>query len=252
MTMTTLALGAALYFDYELASDPLPLITLWSRIATQAELCSWILTPKGATKPVDFDATQLVRRIESGVTTTVGIETRNRDVTIIASTARAASLDRRPPAPRWSYDLAVVLGAERVAALGRDAIVNALCDFAGAVAATAGVVVWSASLDFARALALLSSGPDLRRQHVSALVDAQLNRSHWGNVIRGPEWGTFLSASLVAKLEGRALPAARTVALTSGGAFVQVTAEPFDVEAPPRILADLREALAPVMGSSGG
>lgn len=32
MTMTTLALGAALYFDYELASDPLPLSTLWSPV----------------------------------------------------------------------------------------------------------------------------------------------------------------------------------------------------------------------------
>lgn len=248
--MTTLALGAALYFDHELAADPRPLTTLWSRIATQGELRSWTLTAKGATKPVGFDATQLAMRIESGETTTVGIETRSRDVTIIAGTGRAASLDRRPPAPLWSYDLVVALADERVVALGQDMIVKALCEFAGAVAATAGIVVWSASLDFARSLALLSSGPDLPRQHVSALVEAQVNRSHWGNVIRGPEWGTFLSAALVAKLGGRVLPVAKTIPLASGGAFVQLTLERFDVEAPPPALADLRDALAPVMAPS--
>jgi len=245
--MTKLALGAAVYFDHELAADPRPLVTLWSRIATQPELRSWALTAKRSTKPVDFDAAQLTSRIESGDTTAVGVETRNRDVTIIAQTALAASLDRRPPAPRWRYDLAVALAADRVAALGQDAVITALCEFASAVAAAAGIVVWSASLDFARALALLSSGPDLPRAHVTALVDAQLTRSHWGKVIRGPEWGTFLSAPHVASLAGRVLPVAKTIPLASGGAFVQLTAEPFDVEAPPPVLAELRTALAPVM-----
>jgi len=243
----TLALGAAVYFDHELAAEPRPLTTLWSRIATQPSLRSWLLTPKGATKPVDFDAAQLASRIESGKTTTVGVESHSRDVTIIAQTAPAASLDRRPPAPRWPYDLAVALSAEHVAALGQDAVIAALCEFAGAVAAAAGVVVWSASLDFARALALLSSGPDLPPPQVTALVDAQITRSHWGDIIRGPEWGTFISATHVAALADGRLPVAKTIPLSSGGAFIQVSAEPFDVEAPPPALAVLREALAPVM-----
>jgi hypothetical protein len=245
--MTKLALGAAVYFDHELAADPRPLVTLWSRIATQPELRFWTLTAKRSTKPAEFNVAQLTSRIESGETTAVGVETRNRDVTIIAQTTPAANLDRRPPAPRWTYDLAVALSDDRVAALGRDVVIAALCEFAGAVSASAGVVVWSPSLDFARALAFLSSGPDLSRAHVTALVDAQITRSRWGNVIRGPEWGTFLSAAHVAKLEGRTLPGANTTPLASGGAFVQLAVEPFDVEAPPPALAELRAALAPVL-----
>lgn len=245
--MSTLALGAAVYFDHELAADPRPLVTLWRRIATQPELRSWSLTAKSSTKPVDFNAARLASRIESGATTTVGVESRNRDITVIAQTAPAASLDRRPPAPRWKYDLAVGLSADRVSALGQDAVIAALCEFAGAVAASAGVVVWSPSLDFARALALLSSGPDLPRAHVSVLVDALVTRSRWGDVIRGPEWGTFLSSAHVATLAGSALPVANTIALSSGGAFLQATEAPFDIEAPSPALAALRAALAPVL-----
>jgi len=245
--MTKLALGAAVYFDHELAANARPLATLWRHIATQPNLRSWSLTAKSATKPVDFDAAQLASRIESGKTTTVGVESVNRDVTIIAQTGPAEGLDRRPPAPRWQYDLAVALSAEHVAALGQDAVIAALCEFAGAVSASAGVVVWSGSLDFARALALLSSGPDLPPPHVTALVDAQLTRSHWGDIIRGPEWGTFLSAAHVAALADVRLPVAKKIPLSSGGAFIQVSPEPFDVEAPPPALAVLRDALAPVM-----
>jgi hypothetical protein len=245
--MTKLALGAAVYFDHELAADPRPLVTLWSRIATQPGLRSWLLTAKSATKPVDFDAAQLASRIESGTTTTVGVESRDRGVTIIAQTAPAASLDHRPPAPRWQYDLAVALSAEHVATLGQDAAVAALCEFAGAVSASAGVVVWSTSLEFARALALLSSGPDLPPPHVTALVQAQITRSRWGDIIRGPEWGTIMSAAHVAALADVRLPVAKTIQLSSGGGFIEVSAELFDVDAPPPALAVLREALAPVL-----
>src|SRR5262245_38781131 len=112
--MTTLALGAAVYFDHELAAAPQPLVTLWSRIPTEPELRSWSLGAKQATKPVDFNVVQLSSRIESGQATAVGVESRNRDLTIIAQTTPAASLDRRPPAPRWRYDLAIGLAADRV------------------------------------------------------------------------------------------------------------------------------------------
>ncbi|MBX3160717.1 MAG: hypothetical protein KF773_32425 [Deltaproteobacteria bacterium] len=246
MQVVTLALGAALYFDHELAADPQPLVTLWTRIAKQPGLRSWTLPATSSSKPVDFNPARLAARIASGKTIVVGVETRNRDVTITVGTTPSAQLDRRPPAPRWKYDLAVGLGADRVAALGQDNIVEALCTFASATAASAGIVVWSASIDFARALASLSSGPDLQPAHVTALIDAQVSRGRWGDVIRGPAWGTFLSAAHVAALGGRALPVARTMPLSSGGAFLQATLEPFDVEAPPPVLAELREVLAPV------
>ena len=123
---------------------------------------------------------------------------------------------------------------------------TALCDFAAGVAATAGVVLWSPSLSYARALALLASGDDLTKEQASRVSDAYYWRSKWGDVIRGPEWGTFLSAAHVAKLAERELPAAVT-RLFSGGAFVQVTAEPFDVDVAAPALAALREALTTVM-----
>jgi hypothetical protein len=241
-----LALGAALYFDHELAGDVQPLARLWKRIATQPALRSWTQTATSSTKPVEFNAAQLATRIASGKTRTVGVETRSRDVTIIAQTAPAETLDRRPPAPRWKYDLAIGLAADRVDELGQETVIDALCEFAGATAALAGIVVWSESVDFARALAFLSSGPGLRPAWVTALVDAQLGRSRWGDVIRGPEWGTFLSAAHVATLAGATLPVARTIPLASGGVFLQATIEPFDVAAPPPVLASLREALARV------
>ena len=241
-----LALGAALYFDFELAADARPLVALWGRIATEPDLRSWTLTHGGMTKPVAFNPKRLASRIESGATTHVGVELRTRELLIVAGTALADRLDRQPTSPRWKYDLSVTLAANRVDAIGRDVVISALCDFAGSVAADAGVVLWSTSVDFARALSSLSSGPDLPPAQVVAYMDAQTNRAHWGAVIRGPEWGTFLSAAHVATLAGRELPVAARAPLRSGGAFLQATREPFDYAAPPPELAVLREALAPV------
>jgi hypothetical protein len=59
--------------------------------------------------------------------------------------------------------------------------------------------------------------------------------------------GKFLSVTHVDKVAGRPLPAAKTIRLSSGGAFVQATAEPLDVDAPPDALVALRDALSPVM-----
>lgn len=132
----------------------------------------------------------------------------------------------------------------QVSKYGIDELIATLCDFAAAVSATAGVALWSPSLSYARALAFLSSGDDLTKEQAGRVADSYYWRSKWGEVIRGPEWGTFLSAAHVAKLEGRPLPAAKLTWLATGGAFVQATAQPFDVDAPPPELALLREALA--------
>jgi len=90
--MTNLALGAAVYFDHELAADSRPLVTLWSRLATQPGLRSWSLTATKSTKPIDFNVAQLTSRVESGETTVVGVESHDRNITIIAQTTPAASL----------------------------------------------------------------------------------------------------------------------------------------------------------------
>jgi hypothetical protein len=106
---------------------------------------------------------------------------------LIASTgAPSSSLPRA-----WKYDLVLAFSAAQIDALGVDPVLTALCDFAGTVKATAGVVLWSPSLSCARALALLASGNNLTKEQASRVSDAYYWRSKWGEVIRGPEWGSF-------------------------------------------------------------
>lgn len=65
------------------------------------------------------------------------------------------------------------------------------------------------------------------------VTDGLYWRPRWGEVIRGPAWGTFLGAQHVDKLGGiarieRESGCARVIALSSGGAYLQTTAEPTD------------------------
>ena len=238
----TLHLGSVLYFDRELAEDPAPLEEL-RQLSRAPGLRSWTARAHSSTKPAAFAIDKVIAIVRAPDTVTIGVETPDRSVTLIASTGGpSASLPRA-----WKHDVVLALSATQVAALGQAAVVSALSDFAGEVSATAGVVLWSASLSYARALALLASGDDLTKDQAGRVTDAYYWRSKWGTVIRGPEWGTFLSAAHVATLAGRELPAAKVTPLASGGMFVQATAGPFDVDAPPPALAALRQALAPVM-----
>jgi hypothetical protein len=241
----TLNLGAVVYFDHDLAADPAPMEALLGLLRDTPELRMWTARAKSSTKPVPLSIEKLMASLRAGGIVAVGVETPDRAVTLNASTGPSSSTLPRA----WKYDLVLALSNAQVAALGIAAVETALCDFAAAVAATAGVVLWSPSLSYARALALLASGDDLTKEQASRVSDAYYWRSKWGDVIRGPEWGTFLSTAHVQKLAGRELPAAKTIVLSSGGPFVQATADPFDVDAPPTALEALREALAPVLPS---
>lgn len=236
-------LGAVVYFDHDLASDPQPLEELLRRLDVISGLRAWTARAKSSTKPAPFVMDKLLAAVRSKETVTVGVETGDRGVTLIAATGAPGG--NHPPG--WKHDLVLAMSEAQLATFGQDVLVTALCEFAGAVAANAGIVLWSRSLSFARALALLASGDDLTKHQASRVTDAYYWRPKWGEVIRGPEWGTFLSAAHVAKLAGRALPAAKVSPLSSGGLFVQATSEPFDVDEPPAALATLREALAPVI-----
>lgn len=241
-----LHLGAVLYFDHEFAADPAPLAALVRRLAVLPGLRQWWATARSSVKPMPLELETLIAKVKAGATVTVGVESEHRDVTIVAATEPAAALSQTRPRA-WKYDLVVGLGADQVAALGLNDVIAALCEFADAVGATAGIAVWSPSSAFARALALLASGNDLTPEQTAQITDAYYWRPSWGKAIRGPEWGTFLSAAHVATLAGKPLPAAKIIRLTSGGAFLQLTPEPFDVDHPPAALAELRTALAPVM-----
>jgi len=246
--MSDLAMGAAIYFDHELAIDPAPLAALWKRLARRPDLRQWWSTPRGSQKPVSLDLDALVAKVTSRTISSAAIESPDRGLLAMAEVTPENQLDRGAPPRSWKYDAVVALGAAELAGLGLPEMLDALCAFAGAVDAQAGVVVWSRSPSFARALAMLASGDDLTREQASRVTDAYYWRSHWGRVIRGPEWGTFLSARHVATLgDVKKLPAARVVQLASGGAFVQATSEPVEVAAAVPQLEALRAALAPVM-----
>ena len=237
--------GAVVYFDHDLAADPAPLEARLRPRAGVPGLRSWTARARSSTKPVPFVMDKLVAAVRSRETVSVGVETADRSVTLIASIGAPGS--NHPPG--WKYDLVLAMSDAQLTALGQGAVLDALCDFAGAVHVNAGIAVWSPSLSYARALAVLASGDDLTKAQTTRIADAYYWRPRWGEVIRGPEWGTFLSRAHVARLDGRALPAAKVVPLASGGMFVQATAKPFDIDEPPPALATLCEALAPVMPS---
>ena len=58
------------------------------------------------------------------------------------------------------------------------------------------------------------SGSDLTKEQANRVTDSYYWRTYWGDVIRGPEWGTFLSTNHVAVLGDLSkLPAAKIVTL---------------------------------------
>lgn len=246
--MSELSLGAALYFDHELAADPAPISALWRRLAVPPGLRQWWATAKSSRKPTPLDLDALVAKVAAGDTTRAAVETEHRGLLVFAQTTPSVSLDEGMPPRQWKYDAVIALGPDELAAIGREVVLDALCEFAGAVRVKAGIVLWSESLAYASALAMLSSGSDLTAAQASRVTDSYYWRTHWGRVIRGPEWGTFLSATHVGALGDLSkLPAAKVVPLASGGAFVQATSDPIDVDARSRELDELRAALAPVM-----
>jgi hypothetical protein len=250
LTMSELGLGTAIYFDHELAADPAPIAALWRRIANRPGPRQWWSTPRTSHKPVALDLEALVAKVASGALTAAAIESEDRGLLAMAAVTRGDALDPGFPPRAWKYDAVIAIGPAELAAIGRPEVLDALCTFAGAVDAQAGIVVWSRSLDYARALAMLASGNELTPEKASGVTDAYYWRSQWGRVIRGPEWGTFLSPRHVEILGDPArLPAARVVRLASGGAFVQLTVEPVEVEIANPQLAALRDALASVMPS---
>jgi hypothetical protein len=249
LTVTELSLGAALYFDHELAAEPAPLVALWKRLAKPAGLVQWASTGRTSSKPVPLNLSRLASRVASGRTVWATISGHpRRGFLVLAQTEPHVLVDLGEPPREWTYDLVVVLSPSDLDTIGRGEVIEALCEFAGAVSATAGIVVWSESWDYASALAMLSSGIDLPPEQVKRMMAAYYWRSSWGQVIRGPSWGTFLSQTHVATMGDLSkLPAARIIPLSSRGAFVQATAEPFDVSSPPARLGELRAALAPVL-----
>lgn len=258
--MEDLALGAALYFDSDLSADSSGLFTLWKELAPAAgsKLTHWITSERTqqVEKPVALDIETLRRRIEAGEAASAAIETTPKTldaerVLVLAQTTPTARLQEGVPPRHWRYSLVVTIGAGPLRRLGRQVAVDAIVACADRVAVKAGVVFWTETTSFASGLAMGAAGGGLSADQEARITDSLYWRSHWGRIVRGPAWGTFLGKSHVAQFEGleevRAR-CARVVMLGSGGAFVQLTSvdEPIIEGQPDERLAMLRATLGPL------
>lgn len=247
----TLSLGAALYYDTDLSTNPKSLRALWEALTRNrpGELIQWTGTQRtvGAKEPLDIDS--LTEAVASGELATAAIEAESGALLVLSHTTPAAKLPM-PLVPRsWKYDTAIAISGDYLAQIGSDHAVDAIVAFADAVAVRAGVVFWADSVTFASGLATGGLTGSLRPEQERAVRDSHDLSNHWGRIIRGPAWGTFLGEAHVTRLgDVASLPATRVVRLSSGGAFVQLA--PLDEatrvdEASPQ-LDQLREALATV------
>jgi len=258
------ALGAALHFDHELASDPEPFAVLARALfgeRSDGEFTHFFIpdSPRKARPGVPLNLKKLVERINEGTTWSAAVGTAARtpdpdEMRISANTVPAHRPSRSLTKCRYAFDAA--FGAHRLRELGAKRVLDLVIGFADAVAARAGVVQWATSTVYASCLAMGGGSDRLTREQRSHVTDLLYWQPRWGDVIRGPQWGTFLGAAHVTTLGGiarieRESGCARVVALGSGGAFLQAT----PIEQPivedsdnGGVLARLAAFLAPVMG----
>jgi hypothetical protein len=243
----TVALAAALYFDRELAANAGPFVSLVEALTPVGHpYLQWhIPIKRKGPPPLALNLGRLVARIISGETSVVGVETALRtpdpDTLFIGvDTTPVAKRPRTLTACR--YEAFVGLGVNRVKG------VDAILAFADAVAVRAGTIFVAETAASAKAMATCGGGAALSQGQIDRINDSGLYwQPHWGDVIRGPAWGTFLGAHHVDKLGGmtrieRESGCARVIALSSGGAYLQTTPEPTDVvpEALGRFLEPVR------------
>ncbi|HEY1552696.1 MAG TPA: type VI immunity family protein [Kofleriaceae bacterium] len=260
------ALAAALHFDRELASDPAPFSALVRALFGEASPDGtyrhhyiWADQRKAPpSRPLDLHA--LLALIAKGSLWLAAVETGHdtRDGDAMRIAAGTTPLDKPAhsvTACRYGFDAS--FGAARLDQLGAQHVLDLVIAFADAVAARAGVVHWADTTTYASCLASCSGGAALSREQSGHVQDLMYWQPRWGDVIRGPQWGTFLGASHVDALGGveriaRDSGCARVIALGSGGAFLQATplVEPIvEGRDDGGTLARLARFLAPVMGT---
>jgi len=258
------ALGAALHYDFELASNPEPFAALARALfgeRSDGAFTHFVIpdSPRKARPGVPLNLKKLVERISEGTTWSAAVGTAARtpdpdEMRISANTVPEHRPSRSLTKCRYAFH--AEFGAHRLRELGAQRVLDLVIAFADAVAARAGVVHWATSTVYAACLAGGGGSDRLTKAQNSHASDLRYWQPRWGDVIRGPQWGTFLGAAHVTALGGiarieREAGCARVVALGSGGAFLQAT--PIDqpiVEDTDDggVLARLSEFLAPVMG----
>ncbi|MCW5802988.1 MAG: hypothetical protein KIT31_11430 [Deltaproteobacteria bacterium] len=253
-----LSMSVAVHHDTDLAASPRALEilveTLCGTASPSGELRHWYTPLKGkrTSVPPPFHLARMMKLVDRGVwaiAVQAEPETPAADeLLVVAQTAPGA----RSSQTRCRYDADAAFGPARLRELGAQRALDAMIAFADAVGARAGVVHWARSTAYVKALATYGGSSITHEQSVH-IGDLMYWQPRWGDVIRGPAWGTVLAPAHVDRLGGvdrvRAATGAHVQALRSGGAYVQAT--PIDaplVEDRDELPARLIEALAPVMG----
>jgi len=228
------AIGAAVHYDFELATDPEPferlVRDLFGVSSPSGEFVHWYIPLKGkrTPPPPPFDLARLVRLVKRGVSSAAA-DTRPNAADSDLMIVRAGTRPREAEPERFTmtkcrHHAYIGVGATPLRRLGVQRVIDAIVEFADAVEVRAGVVHCAATSTYATALAACGgtglSWPE--RNHVTDLMYFQ---PQWGDVIRGPAWGTFLGASHVERLGGdiETAPCAQVSPLRSGGAYLQAT-----------------------------
>ena len=248
--MVTLSLGAALYYDHDLSTGPAPLRALWEALTHElpaSKLYQWTGTISRVGMKQPFELEKLEAAVASGNAASAAIETDHGS--LVLSHATAAAELREPLVPRpWRYDTAIAISGDDLAQINRERAVEAIVAFADAVAVKAGIVYWTESVAYASALATGGFSGGLTSAQERHVRDSHDLSNHWGRIVRGPAWGTFLGAAQVALLGDLSkLQPAKVVRLRSGGAYVQLVGEATSIDEPSPPLDQLRAALAPVL-----
>jgi hypothetical protein len=259
-----IAFGGAVHFDTELVGSPEPFVALVRSLFGESPggAVHWYTPIEGkrSPAPAPLDVDKLVQLIGRGVAF-AAVETApaTPDSELVLARAAATPIAQRPERfsqTKCRYSAELALGAAALHRLGAQRVLDAFIAFAGAVRGRAGVVHWADSAAYASCLASCGGSEALSREQIQHIADLMYWQPRWGEVIRGPAWGTFLGADHVDRLGGlarieRESGCARVVGLASGGAFLQAT--PIDAplvegHADRGVLDRLAGFLAPVMG----
>src|SRR5262245_3821517 len=205
------ALGAALYFDGELAREPAPFATLVEAVAgarSRDGAFVHFTVPLGKDKtPVGkpLNLTTLAHRIADGTAFAAGVETAPKTPADARLWLRAqtgpADAKARYSKTACRYDLDAHFGPARLRELDARRVLDALYAFADAARARAGTLHWATATAFAAGLATLDDSglSEAQERRGGALAE---DPARWGEAIRGPAWGTVLSPAQVGTLGG--------------------------------------------------
>jgi hypothetical protein len=230
------ALAAAVHFDFELASNVAPFARLIEELfASEPGALQFFIpiTNRKARPPTPLKLASLLKRISDGVAL-AAVETPlptpdHEQLRISAETTPIAQHPERFFArTRCNYSCHADVGAAQINRLGARRVLGAIIAFADAVRARAGVIHWADTTRYASCLASGGGSSQLSSEQCRHVSDLMYWQPRWGDVIRGPQWGTFLGVDHVERLGGLSRiehesGCARVIALGSGGAFLQAT-----------------------------